>query len=40
LSEDGALYIRYQRTWQQAGSEVVVLATQVGAPETAVEPQP
>ena len=40
LSEDGSLYIRYQRTWQQAGSDVVVLATQVGAPATAPEPQP
>jgi len=40
LADNGALYIRYQRTWQQAGSDVVVLATQVGAPEVAPEPQP
>lgn len=40
LAEDGSLYIRYQRTWQQAGSEVVVLATQVGAPDTVVDAQP
>lgn len=40
LADDGSLYIRYQRTWQQAGSEVEVLATQVGAPDTVVDAQP
>ena len=40
LTADGSLYIRYQRTWQQAGNNVIVLATQVGAPDRAPEPQP
>lgn len=35
LAADGSLYVRNATTWQQAGSGVVVLATQIGAPPVA-----
>ncbi|MGO2188396.1 MAG: GerMN domain-containing protein [Microbacterium gubbeenense] len=35
LAKDGSLYVRNATTWQQAGSGVVVLATQLGAPPVA-----
>lgn len=34
LSSDGSIYVRSSTTWEQAGSGVEVLATQMGAPPT------
>src|SRR5699024_3490947 len=31
LADDGSLYVRARTTWRQAGSDVLVLATQTGA---------
>lgn len=39
LAEDGSLYIRSTTSWEQVGSGVLVLATQMGAPPI-VDPSP